>query len=275
MKVHEVDVHPALPERLAWLGEIARNVWTSWHPEAAGPLRAPRSRGAGRLWRTTRWRCCGGCRRSALDAAAADESFVAMVARVARHLDAYANDPGWFPGAHPDAEGMRVAYFSLEFGLDAGIPLYSGGLGILAGDHLKSASDLGVPLVGVGLLYRKRLLPAVARPRRRPARALPGHRLVRPAARPTSPAPTAGRSSSRWRSAARPSAPRCGASRSGRVPLLLLDADIEGNPPEAREITSALYGGDREHAHPPGDPARRRRRAGAARRRASRRRSST
>src|SRR5690606_31209137 len=83
-----------------------------------------------------------------------DERFAAMVARVADRLDAYLRAPGRLAAEAPDAAGMRVAYFSLEFGLDAGIPLYSGGLGILAGDHLKSASDLGVPLVGVGLLYR-------------------------------------------------------------------------------------------------------------------------
>ena len=78
-----------------------------------------------------------------------------MVARVARRLDAYVNDAGWLVPAHPDAAKMLVAYFSMEFGLDTSLPIYSGGLGILAGDHLKSASDLGLPLVGVGLLYRR------------------------------------------------------------------------------------------------------------------------
>ncbi len=87
-----------------------------------------------------------------LDAAAADESYVAEVGRVTERLHGYLSAPARLADLD-DAGDMLVAYFSLEFGLDAGIPLYSGGLGVLAGDHLKSASDLGVPLVGVGLLY--------------------------------------------------------------------------------------------------------------------------
>ncbi len=153
MKVHELDVHPALPERIAWLGEIARNVWSSWSPEAGDLFERLDPEGWERLGHNP-IALLRGLPQDALDAAAADESFVAMVARVARRLDAYVSDPGWLVPAHPEAADMLVAYFSLEFGLDAGIPLYSGGLGILAGDHLKSASDLGVPLVGVGLLYR-------------------------------------------------------------------------------------------------------------------------
>ena len=153
MKVHEVDVHPALPERLAWLGEIARNVWSSWSPEA-GDLFSRLDPEAWERLSHNPVALLRGLPQEKLDAAAADESFVAMVARVARRLDAYTSEPGWLRSSSVQARDMLVAYFSLEFGLDAGIPLYSGGLGILAGDHLKSASDLGVPLVGVGLLYR-------------------------------------------------------------------------------------------------------------------------
>ena len=244
MKVHEVDVHPALPERLAWLGEIAGNVWTSWNPEAQDLFERldPES------WEALAHNPVALLRRlpqERLDAVAADESFVAMVARVARHLDAYANDPGWFPGAHPGAEGMRVAYFSLEFGLDAGIPLYSGGLGVLAGDHLKSASDLGVPLVGVGLLYRsgyfrQSLGPDGGQRERYPATDwgdLPLADQPGPDGRPVVVEVEIG---------GEPVRAALRRIQVGRVPLLLLDADIEGNPPEARELTSVLYGGDRE-----------------------------
>ena len=117
MRVHEVDVHPALPERLGWLGEIARNVWTSWNPEAQELFARLDPEG----WEAVEQNPVALLRRlpqEQLDAAAADESFVAMVARVARRLDAYTNDEGWFPGAHPDAARMPVAYFSLEFGLE-------------------------------------------------------------------------------------------------------------------------------------------------------------
>ncbi len=245
MKVHELDVHPALPERIAWLDEIARNVWSAWSPEA-GDLFARLDPEAWERLEHNPIALLRGLPQDRLDRLAADESFVAMVARVARRLDAYVNDPGWLVPANPDASDMLVAYFSLEFGLDAGIPLYSGGLGILAGDHLKSASDLGVPLVGRGPALPQRLLPPVARPRRRPARALPGHRLVGPAAHATRPAPTASRSWSRC--AVGDETVRAAVRRIqvGRVPLLLLDADIDGNSPRAREITSVLYGGDRD-----------------------------
>src|SRR5262249_15716133 len=69
-------------------------------------------------------------------------------------LDEYLAGAGWFKAAHPEAQDLLVAYFTAEFGLTECIPNYAGGLGILAGDHLKSASDLGLPLVGVGLLYQ-------------------------------------------------------------------------------------------------------------------------
>ena len=244
MRVHEVNVHPALPERLGWLGEIARNVWTSWNPEAQELFARLDPEG----WEAVEQNPVALLRRlpqEQLDAAAADESFVAMVARVARRLDAYANDEGWFPGAHPDAAGMRVAYFSLEFGLDAGIPLYSGGLGILAGDHLKSASDLGVPLVGVGLLYRsgyfrQSLGPDGGQRERYPATDwgdLPLADQPGPDGRPVTVEVEIGGE------AVRAAVRRI---QVGRVPLLLLDCDVEGNSPEARDITGVLYGGDRE-----------------------------
>ncbi len=244
MKVHEVDVHPALPERLAWLGEIARNVWTSWNPEAQELFARLDPEG----WEELAHNPVALLRRlpqERLDATAADESFVAMVARVARRLDAYVEDPGWFPGAHPDAAGMRVAYFSLEFGLDAGIPLYSGGLGILAGDHLKSASDLGVPLAGVGLLYRsgyfrQSLGPDGGQRERYPATDwgdLPLADQLGPDGRPVVVEVEIGGET--VRAALR-------RIQVGRVPLLLLDSDVEGNSAAAREITGVLYGGDRE-----------------------------
>ncbi len=244
MKVHEVDVHPALPERLGWLNEIARNVWSSWSPEA-GDLFARLDQ--------EEWERLGhnpvallrGLSQERLDALASDESFVATVARVARRLDAYVTDPGWLVPANPDAADMRVAYFSLEFGLDAGIPLYSGGLGILAGDHLKSASDLGVPLVGVGLLYRsgyfrQSLGPDGGQRERYPATDWSDLPLVdQTDASGTPVVVEVAVGDENVRAAVR-------RIQVGRVPLLLLDADIEGNSPRAREITSVLYGGDRD-----------------------------
>ena len=140
-----------------------------------------------------------------------------------------------------------IAYFSPEFGITEVLPQYSGGLGILAGDHLKAASDLGVPIVGVGLLYRQgyfkqslsregwqqetypvldpnELPLTLLRERRRP----PGGRHRRPARRPHAPAHI-------WR------------AQVGRVPLLLLDSHVEANDEAARGVTDRLYGGGGEH----------------------------
>lgn len=244
MKVHEVDVHPALPERLAWLGEIACNVWSSWIPEA-GDLFARLDPVAWERLGHNPVALLRGLPQRRLDAAAADESFVAAVGRVARRLDAYTSEPGWLAATRPDAEGMLVAYFSLEFGLDAGIPLYSGGLGVLAGDHLKSASDLGVPLVGVGLLYRsgyfhQSLGPDGGQRERYPSTDWSDLPLVDqrgPDGRPVVVEVEIG--GEPVRAAVR-------RIQVGRVPLLLLDSDVEGNAPEVRQITSTLYGGDRE-----------------------------
>ena len=245
MKVHEVDVHPALPERIAWLGEIARNVWSSWSPEAGDLFARLDPEGWERLSHNP-IALLRQLPQEALDAAVADESFVAMVARVARRLDAYVTEPGWLVPAHPEATDMLVAYFSLEFGLDAGIPLYSGGLGILAGDHLKSASDLGVPLVGVGLLYRsgyfrQALGPDGGQRERYPATDwsdLPLRDRIGPDGELVVVEVEIGDET--VRAAVR-------SIQVGRVTLLLLDADIEGNSEHSRQITDVLYGGDRDH----------------------------
>ena len=153
MKVHEVDVNPALPERIAWLGEIARNVWSAWNPEA-GDLFARLDPEAWERLGTTPWRCCAPCRRTpSTPPPTTRASWRWWPASRGASTPTSTSRAGSL-ATDDDAKDMLVAYFSLEFGLDAGIPLYSGGLGILAGDHLKSASDIGVPLVGVGLLYR-------------------------------------------------------------------------------------------------------------------------
>ena len=139
-----------------------------------------------------------------------------------------------------------VAYFSLEFGLDQALPIYSGGLGVLAGDHLKSASDLGIPLVGVGLLYnngyfnqalnvdgwQQELYPPndwTTMPVRREYDAT-GAQVTITVTMAGTPVRAA-----LWR------------AQVGRVPLYLLDTNVEANAPEIRAITASLYGGDREH----------------------------
>jgi starch phosphorylase len=150
----------------------------------------------------------------------------------------------WFTSTFPSDDGMLVAYFCAEFGLSADIPIYAGGLGILAGDHLKAASDLGVPLVGIGLFYYdgyfRQRVDASGQHERYTERtgADLGAELLRDAeGRPlmvTVDLPTGPVSAVVWRLMV------------GSVTLLLLDANIPDNAPAEREITARLYGGDRE-----------------------------
>lgn len=244
MKVQEVEVLPALPPSIAPLGDIAGNVWHSWSPDAAALF----ARLDPELWERLDRNPVALLRevsQETLAVAAEDESFVAMVARVQIRLAGYLSARGWFPDAHPDVADMRVAYFSLEFGLDPGIPLYSGGLGILAGDHLKSASDLGVPLVAVGLLYRngyfrQHLGPDGGQRERYPATdwsELPLRDATDAAGEPVTVTVEI---------ADRVVVAAVRRMDVGRVPLILLDADIPDNDEDLRTITSTLYGGDKE-----------------------------
>ena len=152
MRIHRFDVHPNLPAALEPLDEIARDLWYSWHREAIelfGRLDADAFKASGR----NPVMALAKVPQTTLDAAARDETFLAELRRVHASFRAYQTGNGWFQEAYPGITDLRIAYLSLEFGLDTALPIYSGGLGILAGDHLKSASDLGLPLVGVGLLY--------------------------------------------------------------------------------------------------------------------------
>ena len=135
-----------------------------------------------------------------------------------------------------------VAYFSPEFGIAEALPQYSGGLGVLAGDHLKAASGLGIPLIGVGLLYRHGLFPPAARRRR-----LAGGALSH--AGPAQHGAGAGRGGPDRRSisAGAPLEAQVWRARVGRVALYLLDADVEANDDDLRAVTDRLYGGDNEH----------------------------
>ncbi|MDQ3702639.1 MAG: alpha-glucan family phosphorylase [Chloroflexota bacterium] len=167
-------ITPAVPAPLGRLRELANNVRWAWDRESIDLFR----RLDEDLWESSGHNpvlMLGSIRQDRLDAAAGDDGFVAQYRRVCDRLDAYLGPSGgaagaptagsangapaffqqpWFPKAHPGST-LSVAYFSAEFGLTECLAIYSGGLGVLSGDHLKSASDLGVPLVGVGLAYQE------------------------------------------------------------------------------------------------------------------------
>ncbi len=142
-----------LPKRLARLGELAYNLWWTWQPEAV--------RLFGRLdydlWERLHHnpiRLLREIGRPRLNQAAKDKEYLAHLDRVFADFDLYINQTDtWTSRAHPELNGKPIAYFSMEFGLHETLPIYSGGLGVLAGDHLKEASDLGLPLMGVGFMY--------------------------------------------------------------------------------------------------------------------------
>lgn len=243
--IRRFTVRTVLPAPISALGDLASNLRWSWHPvtcdvfASLDPVR----------WETARRDpvvMLGMLAPEELEALAADPEFVARVVSAADDLDAYLTRPRWYQGLDSGLP-RSIAYFSPEFGITAALPQYSGGLGILAGDHLKAASDLGVPIVGVGLLYQygyfkqslsregwqqetypvldpnELPLTLLREANGRPARVsvgLPGGRLLRAHV---------------WK------------AQVGRVPLLLLDSQVEDNDEAARGITDRLYGGGGEH----------------------------
>ncbi|MFG2192753.1 alpha-glucan family phosphorylase [Streptomyces sp. NPDC048639] len=243
--IRRFSVRPVLPEPLRPLSELARNLRWSWHPETRELFQAVDPEG----WDAAGGdpvRLLGSVSASRLAVLAGDRRFLRRLAAVADDLDDYLQNPRWYQTADPDLP-TAIAYFSPEFGITAALPQYSGGLGILAGDHLKAASDLGVPLIGVGLLYRhgyfrQSLSRDGWQQEQYPVldpNELPLSLLREPDGRPTEIA------------LALPGGRSLGAyvweARVGRVPLLLLDSDVEENDPRARDVTDRLYGGGSEH----------------------------
>jgi len=153
MRVHEFNVAPRMPEPLGRLLELAHNLWWGWHPEAVDLFQRVDSAGFARSG-SNPVKMLGEASPQRLEQLAADASFVAHYRRVLASFDDDQKRVAWFEREYPGFRGRRVAYFSAEFGVHEALPLYSGGLGVLAGDLLKSASDLGVPIVGVGIAYR-------------------------------------------------------------------------------------------------------------------------
>ena len=240
-------VRAHLPERLAALGPLSMNLRWSWHPptqDLFAEIDAAR-------WESVRHdpvRLLGEVPGSRLDELAADEGFITRLDALAADLQDYLSGPRWYQ-SRSDAEELPacVAYFSMEFGVSEVLPNYSGGLGVLAGDHLKESSDLGVPLVAVGLLYRSGYF--------RQSLSADGWQLehypsLDPQGLPLQLLATADGAPVIVHVAMpgdRVLLARVWVAQVGRVPLLLLDSDIGDNDPELRAVTDRLYGGDQDH----------------------------
>lgn len=240
-----------IPKRIERLNELSYNLWWTWHLPARylfkelDPV----------LWETVKQNPVLFLHRiepERLVRAVADPAFLSRYDEVMRQFDAMLHSQEsdtWLALNHPELVGKQVAYFSAEFGLHPALPIYSGGLGVLAGDHIKEASDMGIPLTAVSLLYRQGYLqqridntgwqhdvPAILEPDSEPVQQVMNadgsplyvevdlHDVEGGALRLAV-----------WQ------------VKVGRVSLYLLDSDVEGNPDWTRELSSRLYGGDTWH----------------------------
>jgi starch phosphorylase len=233
---------PSLPERIAGLAGLATNLWWSWHRQSRTLFRAIDDV----LWRASRHNpitLLQTVDAARLQARAKDAAFLQLYDRACADLEHALTRRGtWFRTAFPDLDDRPVAYFSAEFAVHNSVPIYSGGLGILAGDHCKSASDLGVPLIGIGLMYTKGYFDQRV--------GLDGWQQdiddpVDPSRSPLIPVldaagspylvtvPCAGRDVhvGAW------------ALQVGSVPLYLLDTNLDRNAPEDQALSHKLYSG--------------------------------
>ena len=245
-KWHTVTVVPALPDRLSALDRLARNLWYTWNPEAIELWR----RLDRDLWEEAYHnpvRMLGMISQERLEEASRNESFVLQMEQVVEALERYVESktPYAFHLENNLDPSFRVAYFSAEYGLNECLPIYSGGLGVLSGDHLKSASNLNLPLVAMGILYQKgyfgQYLNVEGWQQEYYAvndyQNMPISQEMDPQGNPLRFSLEMGDRTVQvevWR------------VRVGRVPLFLLTTNVPGNSPEDKEISSQLYGGDRE-----------------------------
>ncbi len=151
--IQSITIVPSLPDRLMPLMTIARNLWWTWTPEAIH-LFQDMDREVWERCRHNPVSLLGTIEQPRLEKLERDDVFLARMEKVQRELERYLHAQTWYKKANENRADGIIAYFSAEFGLHESLPLYSGGLGILAGDHMKSASDLGLPLIGIGLLYK-------------------------------------------------------------------------------------------------------------------------
>ena len=246
--IRRFSVRTVLPSRIEGLGVLASNLRWSWHPETRDLFASidPKE------WANTKEdpvRLLSRLSAEELAALATNDEFVGRVVAANEDLHAYLTNERWYQawsseqGTAGRAAPKAIAYFSPEFGITAVLPQYSGGLGILAGDHLKTASDLGVPIVGVGLFYQtgyfKQSLSA-------DGWQLESYPVLDPDGLPLSLVREADGSPavvSINLPAGRVLHAHIWRAQVGRVPLLLLDSDVPGNDEQTRKVTESLYGG--------------------------------
>jgi len=234
-----------IPDRIARLRELAYNLWWTWHPEAQDLYQQIDPD----LWELDYHNpveFLRDVRQRKLEQAAASPAYLKSYDAVLKDLDAYMGaKKTWYTRRHSDARDVQIAYFSAEFGLHESLPIYSGGLGILSGDHVKEASDMGLPFVAVGFIYpqgyfRQRLDPSGWQ--------LAEYNKLNFADVPALPAldPDGREVVVEVELPGRTIYAKVYRFQVGRVNLYLMDTDIHPNSPQDRELSARLYGGDQE-----------------------------
>jgi glycogen phosphorylase len=242
--IRRFTVRTVLPEPLQPLEELVLNLRWSWHPETLDLFESVDPE----LWAATRhdpMRLLGEVSAERLTALTGDRRFLRALGDAVDELREYVTAPRWYQGLSDVP--AAIAYFSPEYGIASALPQYSGGLGILAGDHLKTASDLGVPIIGVGLLYRHGYFSQSLSPDGWQQEHYPP---VDPDGLPLTLLREEGGAPVRV-AVGLPDGDRLHAqvwvASVGRVPLLLLDSNVEENAPAGRDVTDRLYGGGTDH----------------------------
>lgn len=239
----ESDHNFSLPRRILRLGQLAYNLWWTWNPDAQRLFQRIDSD----LWERTYHnpiRFLRQAGRNRLRAVTKDRYFLDFFDRVLRNFDQYMeNKDTWLLRTYPEKRHRPIAYFSTEFGLHETIPIYAGGLGVLSGDHLKAASDIGLPLVAVGFLYTMGYFSQhVTEDGWQEARNVPLKFEEMPVL------PVMDRDGKQLTIGVelpgREVLAQLWEIHVGRVPLYLLDSNVDGNSPPDRELTARLYGSD-------------------------------
>lgn len=242
---HAFEVVSDLPPALESLEKLARNFRWSWHHETRDLFRTIDKA----IWDASDHNPVAfltSLSRERLDRFSADEAFMERLKRCETQLDEYLTNSTWFDSAYPGKRDVTsIAYFCFEFGLTEGLPIYSGGLGVLAGDHLKAASDLGIPLVAVGLLYSRGYFRQTLNHEGWQQEFYPQYdfyqmplELMRgqddQPIRIEVEFPDRTVTCQVWK------------AQVGRIPLYLLDSNVLENAPGDQNTTDTLYGGDEE-----------------------------
>lgn len=243
--IRETPNNFSLPRRITRLSDLAYNLWWVWNPDAQRLFQSIDRT----LWERVYHNPVAFLKRvdrAALNAMTADRYYLETYDRVIREFDTYmAGEDTWFKKNSPALSAEQIAYFSFEFGLHESLPVYAGGLGILAGDHLKEASDLGLPLVAVGFYYTQGYFSQkITEDGWQETRAMQLNYEELPVVRLSLPdgAPLMVNVSL----AGRRVNARVVMVQVGRIPLYLLDSDIDGNNPADRSLTARLYSSDQE-----------------------------